>query len=267
MAKGKKKTGTSGKSKAKTTPHASGQQTDDMSKWRGVGTFDTNESVLLVRGPVEDVAGAFVKLKKAQVWKQEMQDIPIIVYYPSCIVFQLKGHPWVTVFQLTGVGGDLGPKPADAASLSRTLGTRAIYFGNSDTASATRFDVYEKGRRLEYFELFEGIKFESTLHDPKQVPEDGPEIYPFVDRLVRDQDAWVSGTLSWLAPPSGIASGARYQIQLQTDADEPMPVVRLDYVAASALEKNPQDQMVAWMRTKLGITDDYYKPQKKRGPR
>jgi hypothetical protein len=251
MATGKKKSGASEKSKTKSIGGSvgpAGGQPRGMSERRGVATFNTNEIVLLVRGTVEQVAGAFVELKKGKVWQKQVQDKPITVYYPSYIILQMVGHPWVTIVNFGRAGADAHPKPEDAQALSRRLKTRAIYFGNSDTASATRFDVYEKGRRLEKVEADSSVRFESTLHDPAEAPEDGPDIYTFVDRLMRDQDAYVSGTLNWRSP-STVASGANYQPELKTDFDEPIPVVRVDYVALSKSQKNPMDDLLRqWKR-------------------
>jgi hypothetical protein len=237
-----------------------------MSQWRGVGTFDTNEVVLLIRGDVQKVTGAFVKHKKAKVWQKEVQDKPITIHYPSYLILQLAGHPWVTIIHFGGSLNSPLSKPEDAQALSRLLGTRGIYFGNSDTASATRFIVYEKGRILEDFNAFEDVKFESSLHDPAEAPEDGPEIYTFVDRLMRDQDAYVSGTLSWLTS-ANIQPGSKFQLKLETDADEPIPVVRVDYVALSESVKSPMADILAEFQSRLGIAAQASKAQKKKARR
>ena len=215
-----------------------------MSERRGVGTFDSNEVVLLVRGTVEEVAGAFVKHKKARTWQKEVQNTPIAVAHPSYLILQIAGHPWVTIINFGGIFNSPLPKPEDAKALSRLLKRRAIYFGNSDTASATRFDLYEKGRRLEYFDAFEHVKFESTLRDPSEAPKDGAEIYRFVDRLMREQDAYASGTLRWMMREN-LEAGSKCKLVLETDADEPIPVVRVDYVVTSGSAKNPLADLLA----------------------
>jgi len=259
------KSGGSGKSRgqSKTGGAHAGDRQGAMSQWRGVGTFNTNETVLLVRGDVEKVASAFVKHKKARVWQKEVQDKAITVHYPSYLILQIVGHPWVMIINFGGALNSPLPKPEDAQALSRLLGTRGIYFGNSDTASATRFSIYEKGRILESFTAFEDVKFESSLHDPAEAPQDGPEIYTFVDRLIRDQDAYVSGALSRLTTYN-IPPGSKFQLELETDADEEIPVVRVDFVATSESMKGPAAEILAQLEAKPGILAREYKPQKKK---
>jgi hypothetical protein len=158
----------------------------DITKMRGVPTFDLEESVLLVRASCDQVAEALKKRKKLKKRIRNAAGKTITIAGDCYFVYQLRGHPWVIVSVFWG--GCAGQD--DGKGLSKALATRAIYFGNSDTSCVTQYEVYENGNQVEYFDDFNGIKFHSKLRDVAP-PEDGPDVYDFVDAFIREQDAFI----------------------------------------------------------------------------
>jgi hypothetical protein len=152
---------------------------------RGVPTFDLDDAAILVRSPCAKVADSFRKRRKLSTWIPNAAGKTVTVIGECFLVYQLKGHPWATISEF---GGRYSTK--DAKGLSKSLATRAIYFGNSDTSGVTEYDLYENGKQLEHFFAFDGITFKSTIRDVEP-PDDGPDIYPFIDDFIRRQDAYI----------------------------------------------------------------------------
>jgi hypothetical protein len=194
---------------------------------RGVASFDTDEILLLVRAPVEPVAAAFRDLRGLATWVPEARGRTVTASDPCYLVYRLAGHPWTIIDRYRATVGY--PEPGDAKALS----TAVIYYGNSDTAGATGYELFEGGRRLERFEteLGEGVEFESGLRrvDP---PEGGDGVYAFVDAFLRAQDAFVPG---WSVYLGGWCHKPGQQVQLDFDpveADGRRVVERLDFLGA-----------------------------------
>ena len=165
-----------------------------VSELRGVVSFDTNEILALVLAPVAPVAEAFRKRRKAKTWTKNVGGRAVTVADPSFVVYRLKGHPWTILDCYHGRGTSL--QPADAQGLSKALKTKAIFYGHSDTAGVTLYDLFDKGKRLEHFEYDEGVEFESAIRDIE--PPDGPDIEAFVDAFLREQDALAPGISTYL---------------------------------------------------------------------
>ena len=161
-----------------------------VSELRGVVSFDTEELLVLVRAPVERAAKALRSHQKLDTWVRDAPGKEVVVSDPSFVVYRLRGHPWTIIDGYRSRSSRL--QPEDACTLSKLLSTRAIFYGNSDTAGVTCYDLFEEGRRLEHFAAYEGIEFDSVV---RQVPPppDGEEIYDFVDALMREQDALAPG--------------------------------------------------------------------------
>ena len=188
-----------------------------VSELRGVASFDTNEILVLVLAPVGAVAEAFQKLRKAKTWTQNVGEKTVTVADPSFLVYRLKGHPWTIVDRYHGHGARL--QPEDAQALSKTLQTKAIFYGNSDTAGVTQYDLFENGKRLEHFVDYEGIEFESVVRDV-QPPED--DVYEFVEAFMREQDAFAPGITTYM--------GGGWRVK---EGEE----VALDFLAAEWVER------------------------------
>ena len=191
---------------------------------RGVVSFDTNELLVLVPKPVEEVAVAFQKLRKLKTWIKNARGKTITVAEPSYLVYRLKGHPWTIIDSYKGCGTYVNE--SDAKALSKALRTKCLYYGNSDTASATGYDLFDKGKRLEHFLCYEDVEFESTIRQIEP-PEAGPDIYPFVEQFMKEQDAFAPG---WTTYFGAFCHKPGATIKLNVLSDD--MVERLDYLSA-----------------------------------
>ena len=164
-------------------------ETVPWSEARGVASFDSDEIILLVAAPVEAVADEFQKRRKLKFRLENAIGKSITITIPSYVVYRLNGHSWTIVDSYkTGYESDQYLKAEDAQAISKALKTKAIFFANSDTAGATSYDLFENGKRLEHFESFEELEFESSVRDV-EAPPDGPKIYDFVQEFMKSHDA------------------------------------------------------------------------------
>ena len=156
-------------------------------------TFDTDEIIVLVKAPVEEVARAFVDHNGAGTWIKDALRHTVTLRTHSYLLFQFAGHPYTIISLFAGFDGAVAhhPKNQLAQALSGVLTTKAIYYANSDTGGVTVVEVYERGNLLERFRRAETVEFSSTLRDEAQCPTAGPGVYAFVERLVREHDAFV----------------------------------------------------------------------------
>lgn len=212
-----------------------------LAERRGVVTFETNELLVLVKAPVEATADAFAKHIGAKTWIKNANGKPVRTASTGYVLYQMTGHPYTTIFLYAHSPGSFKyPNEDLARALSKGLKTKAIYFGNSDTASATAFEVYENGKQLERFCCEADLEFTSTLRDESEAPEDGPDIYPFVDKVMREHDAFAPGFTSYVSR-FGLEPGEKVTLDISArsmDLDveyaggvtEPV-FARVDYVA------------------------------------
>ena len=200
------------------------REPETLAEMRGVGTFDTNEILVFVPRPVEEVAAAFKKHRKLNTLVASAMGKTITVGDPSYLVYRLKGHAWTVIDSYHAMGRYV--KTEDAKVLSKLFKCRTIFYGNSDTASATGYDLYDNGQRLEHFYCFDDLQFESKLRDIAP-PEDGPDIYPFVDAFMKEHDAFAP---SWSIYFGAICNKPGDKVKLEFAAGD--EVVRLDYVSA-----------------------------------
>jgi ankyrin repeat protein len=140
-----------------------------LSRRRGVLTLDVDESWLAVRAAVDESSAAFAALRGAKAVGEDVYGRPVTVSRRGFAAFRLRGHAWTLI---TDWGDDQSQPsvahwlaPRDAEALSRRMGTRAVFFGVSDTASAMTYNLFEGGELLEKFEAGEGegVVFESSL--------------------------------------------------------------------------------------------------------
>jgi hypothetical protein len=194
-------------------------------EWRGVGTFYTNEIILLIPHPVEVVAAAFQKLRKLKTRVANAAGKTITVRDPSYLIYRLKGHAWTIIdpYQARGKYVDAD----DAKALSKSLKCRTIHYCNSDTAGTTNYDLFDNGKRLEHFQRYPTLEFESSIRHVKAPPKGGPDSFPFVERFMKDQDALAP---SWTMYFGAICHkpGDKVKLDFFPDGD----LERLDYVSA-----------------------------------
>ena len=207
---------------------------------RGVITFDTNLIAVLVKAAVGPTADALVKRLGAGVWlKDALGKTVAYSRSPGYLLYQLQGHPYTTIFQYVHAPPG-GPTVDLARTLSEAMATRVIYFANSDTGGVTTFEAYDGGRLLERCHAGHGLEFSSTLRGASECPQDGAWIYPFVDMLVHEHDAfvpaWFPAVLPTLpgAPRQGAVSLDASLLGVDVDYPDGLPeplFVRVDYVA------------------------------------
>ena len=208
----------------KTTKKKARPEPIPIAQLRGVGTFDTNEILVFVAQPVDIAAAAFQKFRKLKTRVANAAGKTVTVRDPSYVVYRLKGHAWTIIDSYASMGKYVDPD--DAKALSKSLKCRTIFYGNSDTASATGYDLFDNGKRLEHFECYESVEFESSIRKVN-APDDGPDIYPFVEQFMKDQDALAP---SWTVYFGAICHKPGDKVKLDFFSAE--EVTRVDYVSA-----------------------------------
>lgn len=172
---------------------------------RGIDSIDINQSVILVRASIEQVAQTLAQILEADSWERDVYDPEIELLGQDFVVFQFRGHPWSTIHQQGYIrfGKNLGEK--DAQSLSELLQTRVIYYSASDTSGTIGYQFYDAGQLVErlYFDhstsdreeddvsneegpvLFRPSAFESQLRQLKA--ENIDNSYAFTNKLCRNK--------------------------------------------------------------------------------
>lgn len=235
MAK-KKKTATKPVTKKRTKKAAANKSLamPDFAKMRGVSNFDMDDTSILVRSYCAEVAEAFKKRKKLKTWIQNAIGKTVTITGACYLVYQLKGHAWVTVSEFCSDHSrtkEAKDSPQEVAkALSKSLATRAIHFGNSDTSCVTEYDLYENGRQIEHFDDFDGVNFKSQFRDVEP-PEDGPDIYTFVDAFIEEQDAFVTGWSRFLFHGWQYKKGDQVTLDFGGAFNDPI-LEGLDFVSA-----------------------------------
>jgi ankyrin repeat protein len=119
---------------------------------RGVPTFDTNDAAFLVAAPVESVAGSLAALLDASVWQKDMLGQKVKLTNRCYAVWRLAGQPWSAVMKLHCQDFKHWPRLSDAAAISRSLETRALFVANSDTGGVAQYALFDKGELVELFD-------------------------------------------------------------------------------------------------------------------
>jgi ankyrin repeat protein len=137
----------------------------------GVLTFDTNDSVILVDAPVEEVSSAWAaRMGKCKVTR-DCYGKQVTLTSRCYGVFRIKDQDWTSVIRLCCDNYRHWPSARDAQEISKSLGCRAYFFANSDTAGASQFACFDKGRATEYFEHGDLPKKTSTADHVRRVKD------------------------------------------------------------------------------------------------
>jgi hypothetical protein len=192
---------------------------------RGLETIDRNILVILVQAPVEPVAQAFSTLKQMNVWVRDAYNREITIQKESTFVFQLRGHPWSIVYKPYVRSMRIDLTEEDARSISKSLGTAAIYYAGSDTCGTLEYHLYQNGVLQEKlsFEEEVSIEFQSQLRSLEA--RDIRDAYKFTMKFIRDQDAYVP----CLAEAEDLIAGKH--IALRIEDLKPNELERIDYLA------------------------------------
>lgn len=117
----------------------------------GVATFDTNQSAIAVRGDAQQVATRFASAAGAKLWKKDAYGLVVPSTGNSYVILQLKHHSWTLLLPYT-VNDDAHDAVTQETAKKLSRGTAAVYYANSDTAAATGYSYFEKGKLVEQFE-------------------------------------------------------------------------------------------------------------------
>ena len=118
--------------------------------FRGVPTFDVNDSAILVEADIKDVAERLKKHVGATIWKKNVFGKSAVLTEKCYGVVRFVGVPWTGIMRLH-CPLDQYPSVADAEFLSESLKCRAIHFGNSDTGGVAQYALFDKGQVQEFF--------------------------------------------------------------------------------------------------------------------
>src|SRR5262249_11797449 len=118
---------------------------------RGSWTTDYNNSLTLIRAPIDHVVDALAD--RTERWEKDVLGRDIALgEYGGPFVFRLRGHPWTeAVLQRSKPIWSLREQ-----ALSRLLKTRVIDYSVSDTSGYIGYRLYENGEQLEELSVLEG---------------------------------------------------------------------------------------------------------------
>jgi len=227
--------------------------------------MESHRGSILIRASIEDIAKALTEVAieaKTDVVDSEIESIGCFA-----LVYQISGQIWSSMLQdwdYTSQQSDSCRMP-DAAQLSQLLNVPVINFSVSDTSSFIGYELFEAGRRVEYFAGSEEGVRENWADENSQVYEwvpykDEPElvqsavfwsekrrltaddienIWRFPDRFLRENDAYEAGMdISYFLNGQFPTKGQRYRVSNQgtthvIDANKRVTVfpelVRVDY--------------------------------------
>jgi hypothetical protein len=154
-------------------------------------------TLLAVKAPIEQAAGAFADLRKTDRW---LHDVPHRdsrqeddMDTSMAMALQLRDSPWTVIICDLFDYTEPGHKgiAQNAKALSVKFKTRAIAFSGEDTAGVLAYDLFENGLLLERAEWEDGgefFVFRSTLRKQPAITEVGQE---FADEVFREQGIYI----------------------------------------------------------------------------
>lgn len=197
---------------------------------RGYETTDTNDELILVQAPIEQVAQAYNQLQQAVYWERDVYEREIVIQGYSLLIFQFQGHPWTLMHELPIRTCNVLLDEQEAQALSSLLSTKVIYFLISDTGSKIGYHLYNCGESME--KLFFTSEVEEELDEDEDDEDEDEELegtyqfqsqirqlkaedikypYGFVEEFLQEQDAYVPAFFS----KTTFRVGQRVTIQLE----------------------------------------------------
>jgi hypothetical protein len=206
---------------------------------RGSWTTDYNNSMTLIRAPIDQVVDALAD--RTERWEKDVLGREVVLgEQGGAFVFRLRGHSWTEAV--------LQPlKPIwslQEQALSRLLKTRVIRYSVSDTCGYIGYRLYENGEQFEELSVVEGARantFSSRLRDLKR--DDITNVWRFTDEFLVDQDAFDPGIDfayffgRWLQDvPAGdrhriVNPGFTFMMADRSSLVSIPPIERVDYLA------------------------------------
>jgi hypothetical protein len=165
---------------------------------RGSWTIDYNNSLTLIRAPIDDVVRALTDWTER--WEKDALGRDIVLgEQGGAFIFRLRGHTWTEAVleRFKPIPRFVWSLPEQA--LSQRLNTRVISYSVSDTSGYIGYSLYENGELLEKLSALEGGSdelpgsntFSSRLRDIRR--EDITNVYRFTREFLVDQDAFDPG--------------------------------------------------------------------------
>lgn len=150
---------------------------------RGIETIDLNDSLVLVRAPIEQVAQALNQLKQVVVWERDVYEREVEIQGYGLIVFQFQRHPWTLMRELPILSYSVLLEDKDAQSLSHLLYTKAIFYLVSDTSLSIGYHLYNCGESVEKLFFTSELEDELDLGKEDEEEEDVQGTYQFYSRI------------------------------------------------------------------------------------
>ena len=216
----------------------------DRISWRqcrGIETVDLNDDLVLVQAPTEQVAQALSQLRQVVYWKRDVYEREIVIQGHGLIVFRLQGHPWTLIRELPIKKYNVLLEEKDAQSLSSLLGTKAMFYQVSDTASNIGYYLYNCGELMEKLfytseceeELDEEDEDEETNHGTYQFQSQLRSIkvekiknpYSFIENFFWQQDVYIPALYTRMI----FRVGQRFSLQMK-EINQPDELERMDYM-------------------------------------
>jgi hypothetical protein len=214
---------------------------------RGLETTDYNNSVILIRAAIDDVARAAAE--STERWERDVLGRDIVLgKQGGAFVFRLHGHAWSIL--ITEPYSPTEFSAIDAQALSRLLKTRVISYGVSDTMGSIGYQFYDNGELLEELAATEGDSgrpdadstFSSRRRDLKT--NEIANIWSFTNQFFLEQDAYEPGLgFTYFLGHRSYRPGDRVPIEnpgivsVMTDGrrlQNTPPIERVDYLALRA---------------------------------
>ncbi|MBW4574395.1 MAG: hypothetical protein KME08_03835 [Aphanothece sp. CMT-3BRIN-NPC111] len=192
---------------------------------RGIEYIDLNDTIILVKAPIESVEPAFSSSRQADLWQRDVYKREIEIIGHSFIIFQFRGQAWTLIQWLYVKSHGKTITPEDAQTLSNLLYTRAIYYKISDTGGTLEYQIYDDGTLMEKLVHEEEIstEFQSQLRSLKA--EDIQRPYGFVYNLVVEQNTYIPMRFA----KQYYEVGGRITLELEEIEHENLE--RMDYIA------------------------------------
>lgn len=160
---------------------------------RGSWTTDYNNSLTLIRAPIDHVVDALAD--RTERWERDVLGQEIALdHQGGAFVFRLRGHTWTeAVLEPLKPIWSIGEQ-----ALSRLLKTQVIGYSVSDTSGYIGYSLYENGELLEKLSALEGGSdlpeantFSSSVRDLKR--DDISNVWAFTRQFLVGQDAFDPG--------------------------------------------------------------------------
>jgi hypothetical protein len=158
---------------------------------RGIESIDLNQTFVFVKAPIETVASAFVRVRQADRWEQDVYDREIVTTGQGFIVVQFQEQTWTSIYNFGFVPGCTPLDKKDTQTLSSLLQTRTVYYRVSDTGGYIGYELYENGNFIETLDFEEDISFYFQSQNRQLQREDMGSVYGFIYDFMVEQDIYI----------------------------------------------------------------------------